>query len=164
MPRPLPPRGGLPSELTGPRFEVVDLAEERDDLAAAVARPGPALALLYRFDEADEALRRVTLPLQDALDVTLDQSLKSLVEICPRERIFVALAGVVVGRDRAIREGRDLVAERVSQNKPREVGALDIDGTAGVVGLDANGSYILHPHRDLAARLRVQQRQRRRQI
>ena len=26
------------------------------------------------------------------------------------------------------------------QNKPREVGALGIDATAGVVGLDANGS------------------------
>ena len=72
MPRPLPPRGSLPSELACPRLEVVDLAEERDDLAAAVARPGPALALLYRFDKTHEALRRVALPLQDALDVTLD--------------------------------------------------------------------------------------------
>ena len=81
MPRPLPPRGSLPSELACPRLEVVDLAEERNDLAAAVARPGPALALLDRFDEADEALRRVALPLQDALDVTLDQSFKSLMKL-----------------------------------------------------------------------------------
>ena len=111
MPCPLPPRGGLSPQFARPRLEVVDLAEERDDLAAAIARPGPALALFYRFDEAHEALRRVALPLQDALDVTLDQAFERLVEFRPRERIFVALASVVVGRDRAIRIGRDLDAQ-----------------------------------------------------
>ena len=131
MPRPLPPRGGLPPQFARPRLEVVDLAEERNDLAAAVARPGPALALLDRLNEADEALRRMALPLQDALHMTLDQSLKSLMELCPRERIFVALAGVALRAiaatwfaDRHPKEAEIAAAKKQVDNKEVELATL----------------------------------------
>ena len=73
---------------------------------------------------------------QDTLDVTLDQALERLMELRPHERVL-AVAGVAVGRDRAIREGRDLVAQRVALLGLARIPRVVITTIARVAATDA---------------------------